>query len=332
MIRRLLAAAALAGLASASAFAQAEPQRSIVQVAGDVYRFQDNGHFGVFLATSEGIIVVDPINLAAAEWLKGELASRFDVPVTHVVYSHAHWDHASGAAAFPDAIVLAEAHSRTVLEGPAADTPLSPAQTAQDANGDGLLQQSETTGPVAANFAAGDENGDGGLTAREAFLAQVANIRRPTATFDAPYDLTLGGKTVQLIPVGGAHAADMSYVYFPEEKVLFVVDVINIKRLAFQTLAGFSEADQNALFEKALALDFETVVPGHGDIGTRQDVLDYQQYFADLQAGVQAGIDAGQSLEEIQASLTLDQYKDWGAYDQWRTMNIAGMHAYLTRE
>jgi glyoxylase-like metal-dependent hydrolase (beta-lactamase superfamily II) len=337
MFRTLLSATVCAAAAvSGAALAQApttapEPTRSILQVAGDVYRFQDNQHFGMFVVTAEGIVVVDPINLAASEWLSGELATRFDVPVTHVVYSHHHWDHASGAAAFPDAIVLTHVAATTALAGPPADTPLSPQQQNQDADGDGLLQRGEVAGPVAANFDASDENGDGGLTAREAFLAQFANVRRPTATFDADYDLVVGGETVRLVAVGGGHAADMTYVLFPEERVLFVVDVISLKRLPFMTMPGYDAADNAMIFEKALALDFDVVVPGHGDIGSRQDLVDHQQYYADLTAGVQAGIDAGQSLEEIQASLTLNEYADWGAYEQWRTLNIAGMHAYLTR-
>jgi glyoxylase-like metal-dependent hydrolase (beta-lactamase superfamily II) len=341
MTRQLLTTGAAAALAVGCVGAQTEPTagaqaapapvRSITQVSGDVYRFQDNQHFGMFMATSEGIVVVDPINLAASEWLAGELDARFDVPVTHVVYSHHHWDHASGGAAFPDATLVTHAAAVTALAGPAADTPLSPQQQAQDANGDGLLQRSEAAGPVAANFDAGDENGDGALTAREAFLAQFANVRRPDQTFNATTELTLGGQTVRLVPVGGLHAADMTYVLFPAEKVLFVVDVISIKRLPFMNLPGYDEADSNALFDKALALDFETIVPGHGDIGARQDVADHQRYFADLKAGVQAGISAGQSLEQIQASLTLDQYASWGNYEQWRALNIAGMHAYLTR-
>ena len=35
---------------------------------------------------------------------------------------------------------------------------------------------------------------------------------------------------------------------------------------------------------------------------------------------------AGQSLEEMQKTLTLDAYKDWGQYDAWRIENIQGMH------
>ena len=80
------------------------------------------------------------------------------------------------------------------------------------------------------------------------------------------------------------------------------------------------------MFDAALALDWDTIVPGHGDIGTRDDLLAFRQYLSDLQAGVQAGIDAGQSLEEIQSSLLLEEYKDWGAYDM-RSLNIAGMYA-----
>ena len=49
----------------------ATPVRAIVQVSGDVYRFQNNGHFGVFMVTPEGVILADPINLDTANWVKG---------------------------------------------------------------------------------------------------------------------------------------------------------------------------------------------------------------------------------------------------------------------
>ncbi|MBH63726.1 MAG: hypothetical protein CL569_15015 [Alphaproteobacteria bacterium] len=31
---------------------------------------------------------------------------------------------------------------------------------------------------------------------------------------------------------------------------------------------------------------------------------------------------AGQSLEQMKGSITLDKYKDWGAYADWRELNI----------
>ncbi len=293
MIRSLLAASALAAAAPAAALAQpqGDPVRSITPVAGDVYRFQNNQHFGVFMVSPEGIVVVDPINTGAAEWLRGELASRFDVPVTHVAYSHHHWDHASGGAAFGETAAFV-GHEDMV-------TNLDPLQ--------------------------GDD-------APEDVRFQYTDVRGPDVTFAEDHEITVGGKTVELIHVGGAHASDMTFAYFPEEKVLFVVDVISLERLPFMNLPGYDEADMAMIFDAAQAIDAEIVVPGHGDIGGPEDVAAFRQYYADLQAGVQAGVDAGQSLEEIQESLLLADYADWGAYEQWRPLNIAGMHAYLTRE
>src|SRR5678815_4410088 len=72
------------------------PRRAIEPVNGGVYTAINNNHRTVFLVTSEGIILGDPINADFSRWLKTELASRFKVPVKYVVYSHHHWDHASG--------------------------------------------------------------------------------------------------------------------------------------------------------------------------------------------------------------------------------------------
>jgi glyoxylase-like metal-dependent hydrolase (beta-lactamase superfamily II) len=78
-------------------------ERSITQIAGDLYRFQNRAHYSVFLVTPEGILVTDPINADAAKWLKAELANRFPgVPVRYLVYSHSHADHISGGEVFAD--------------------------------------------------------------------------------------------------------------------------------------------------------------------------------------------------------------------------------------
>jgi glyoxylase-like metal-dependent hydrolase (beta-lactamase superfamily II) len=286
--------------AASSAFAQqAEaPVREIVQVEGDLYRFQDNQHFGVFLVTDEGIVVADPLNRGAAEWLAGELDARFDVPVQYVVYTHHHGDHASGAAVWPEATVVAHADAKAALTPPAAGTPEYEAFQ--------------------------EEFGEG---------SPYGGTRAPDETFaGAQHSINLGGETVTLVHVGGNHASDMSLILFPEQDTLFAADIISGRRLAFMNMPGFDPVDQQAMVDAALAQDFEHFVPGHGDMGGRVDVEAYGQYFRDLLAGVQAGIDAGQSLEEIQQTLLLEDYADWGAYDIWRTGNIEGAHRYLTSE
>lgn len=102
--------------------AASEPARSITHLAGDVYRFQNNAHFSVFMVTPEGVIATDPISPDAAEWLNNEIQARFNQPVKYVLYSHDHWDHVSGAAAFPDATIVAHANAVPFIE--ASDDPI----------------------------------------------------------------------------------------------------------------------------------------------------------------------------------------------------------------
>jgi len=87
-------------------FSQDQPNRSISNISGDLYRFQNNNHYSVFLVTGEGIIVTDPISKEAASWLNDELKKRFNKPVKYLVYSHDHADHISGGEAFGDDVVV----------------------------------------------------------------------------------------------------------------------------------------------------------------------------------------------------------------------------------
>jgi glyoxylase-like metal-dependent hydrolase (beta-lactamase superfamily II) len=76
--------------------------REITKIAGDVYRFQNNFHYSIFVITADGVVVTDPISADAAEWLNGEIEKMTDLPITHLIYSHSHADHASGGAFFGD--------------------------------------------------------------------------------------------------------------------------------------------------------------------------------------------------------------------------------------
>ncbi len=81
----------------------AKVPRSIDHISGGLYKFTNKFHSSVFLVTDAGIIATDPINAAAATWLKAELDKRFGQPVKYVIYSHHHADHVSGGEAFAGA-------------------------------------------------------------------------------------------------------------------------------------------------------------------------------------------------------------------------------------
>jgi len=108
--------ALLALLPYAQLQAQDEKDFSLTNLTDDVYHFRGGGggnHFGTVLVTDEGIVVVDTVEPKSAQWLKEELAERFDQPVKYVVFSHSHYDHIGGSNLFKDdgAIIIAQEHA-----------------------------------------------------------------------------------------------------------------------------------------------------------------------------------------------------------------------------
>ena len=77
-----------------------EIKREITRVTDDTYRFQNQFHVNMFVITGDGVVVTDPINAEAAAWLRTEIGKITDEPITHLIYSHSHGDHASGGTEY----------------------------------------------------------------------------------------------------------------------------------------------------------------------------------------------------------------------------------------
>jgi glyoxylase-like metal-dependent hydrolase (beta-lactamase superfamily II) len=98
-MNRLVMALIMLALAANTAFAQ-DVKREITRVTDDVYRFQNKFHVNMFVITGAGVVVTDPINAGAAAWLRAEIGKLTEQPITHLIYSHSHGDHASGGAEY----------------------------------------------------------------------------------------------------------------------------------------------------------------------------------------------------------------------------------------
>ena len=95
--------AAAACLAAGAAFAQSsDVRRSLSEVTGDVWRFDNNFHASMVVITDEGAVIGDPINADAAAWLEAEIMDRFGKEITYVLASHSHGDHSSGGEVLAD--------------------------------------------------------------------------------------------------------------------------------------------------------------------------------------------------------------------------------------
>ena len=92
-------------------------RRSIEKVTGDVYLMRNNFHNSLLVATSEGVVRVDPINAEAGAWLEDNLDQIGQTKVSHLIYSHSHGDHGSGGEAHGDAMVIAHEDAPAVVNG-----------------------------------------------------------------------------------------------------------------------------------------------------------------------------------------------------------------------
>jgi glyoxylase-like metal-dependent hydrolase (beta-lactamase superfamily II) len=81
------------------------------RMKGNVYRFTAGKYHSALMVTEAGIFLTDPINPAAARWLRTELESRFDLPLRYLAYSHNHIDHVLGGQELADEATTVIAHA-----------------------------------------------------------------------------------------------------------------------------------------------------------------------------------------------------------------------------
>ena len=63
----------------------------------------------------------------------------------------------------------------------------------------------------------------------------------------------------------------------------------------------------------AMINDDTKVIPGHGELATRTDMIKFRDALKDITEGVKRGIEKGQSLDDIQSSEITKKYdEDWG--------------------
>jgi glyoxylase-like metal-dependent hydrolase (beta-lactamase superfamily II) len=303
--------------------------QEIGKLTGDVYYARMDDYLSVFMVTPDGIVLVEPIGTEFATWLKAELGNRFKVPVKYVIYSHHHWDHGSGASIYADtARVIGHEAMLKRLAMPPAGTALPDNVRAQDANGNGQIDQTEAQGNIRTLFALYDANRDGALSGAEVTRGPLAYVQPPDLTYTDRVSINLGGKRVEVIPKPTAHADDNTIVRFVDgANVLFASDWITVSRVPFG--GDVATKDEIALVKTVESLDFEHFICSHGMLGKKADVTANIRYREELRNAVAKAIDSGQSLEQTQAGVLMEAYKGWEFYEQQRPINVAGTYRAL---
>ncbi len=147
---------------------------------------------------------------------------------------------------------------------------------------------------------------------RENFL-RLKQPGEPNIVFADQAAVHLGGIEVQLFWLGRAHTNGDTVIYFPDLKTVHTGDIIVDGMPVIDYPGGGSAIEFIKTIDKLLAMDFDTMIPGHGRIMTKDDVRAYRVRFAEMNARMKAAIRRGVTkeafgtLERTRAELKLSE-------------------------
>lgn len=204
-----------------------------------------------------------------------------------LVNTHANGDHCYGNQLVADAQIIATARTAEEM----LDTPPQPFAA--------LMRQAPALGQV-------------GEFLRHAFGAfdfENITLTLPKKTFEGELSLQVGDRTVYLIEVGPAHTQGDTLVYIPADRVIFTGDILFIggHPIAWAGPLG----NWIRACDRILALDVETIVPGHGPITDKHGVSEVRNYLVYVFDEARKRYEAGMSSFEAARDIPLDRYTSW---------------------
>ena len=264
---------ALAGPLAAQNFDEVEI--STTHVRGSIYMLQGSGgNIGLAVGEDATMIVDDQFAPLTGK-IQAAIAEVADRPVDYVVNSHWHYDHSDGNENFgrAGATIVAHENSRTRM------------MSTQVVSLNGRVQE------------AYDEDG------------------LPKLTFYRSMRFHLNGDMIDIVYLGPAHTDGDAFVYWRDTNVIHTGDVFTRSSLPFVdgpnggSLEGMIEA---AWTMAGLINDDTIIIPGHGGLSTRADLLAHREKLIVIRDRIQALMDQGRSADQIVAANPTEGYADPG--------------------
>lgn len=106
------------------------------------------------------------------------------------------------------------------------------------------------------------------------FNGYTDDILPPTRLIEGDQDLTIGGVRIRLIYMGNAHSDTQYAVYLPDDKLLYPPDTVSTRVFLPGGGPDLYMPGFLAALDDLKELDFETFVPSHFAIGTKQDFVE----------------------------------------------------------
>ena len=215
---------------------------------------------------SDGVLMVDTEDPQLAAKTLDTIRTFSGAPIKIVVNSHIHPDHTGGNAFFAKqgAVIFAQENLRDEMLRPPGNAGRAP----------------DPAGVPTATY-------------------RYSSPGTPAVT------IHMNGETVDFIPMMPSHTAGDTIIRFNQANVIYIEDFYRNFGYPFAdqanggSIKGMIEAVD--LIEKIAGPD-TTLIPGHGTLVTRQDLLGYRAMLVDILGKVQKLRDEGKSLDEVLAA------------------------------
>ena len=215
---------------------------------------------------SDGVLMVDTEDPQLAPKTLDAIRTFTSAPIKVVLNSHIHPDHTGGNAFFAKqgAVIFAQENLREEMLHPPGNTARAP----------------------------------------DPFAIPTVTYRY-SSPGSAAVTIHMDGETVDFIPMMPSHTAGDTIVRFEKANVIYIEDFYRNFGYPFADQANGGSIrgmiDAVDLIEKIAGPD-TTLVPGHGTLVTKKDLLNYRAMLVDILAKVRKLRDQGKSLDEVLAA------------------------------
>jgi cyclase len=270
------------------------------------------------------VLVVDSHVSPGGAWaLREELKAITPKPIKFVVNSHFHFDHSHGNQIYgPGVEIIGHEFARQqMVEGKSMDSPAREFFVGGIANTIATLEKRLAS--------AADEKTKSDIERQLAI--QRNHLEGTNAVVPTPPTMTLthtmtlhrGAREIRLLHLGRAHTAGDVIVYLPKERIIATGDLL-INGTSYMGDAFFTEWVDT--IEALKKVDFDTVLPGHGQAFTGKAQLDHwQAYVRDFWTQAQAFHKKGVPWEE--AAKQVDLRGNAVNYPAIKSVGIVPNHA-----
>jgi cyclase len=273
-----LAAAALSSGAVAQQRNFDAVQIKTTRVAEGIYMLEgEGGNIGVS-AGEDGVFLIDDQFAPLTPKILAAVKAISDKPVRFVVNTHWHGDHVGGNENLGKAGAVIIAHDN-----------------------------------VYKRMSVG-----GAITALKQSYAPAPRAALPVVTFNETATFRLNGDDVTSTHLPPAHTDGDSFVRFTKANVIHTGDVFAAYRYPFIDVeSGGSVKGVLAAIDRLLPVidDNTKVVPGHGGLSSKKDVLAYRRMVETVVSRIEPMVKSGRTLQQvIDAKPTKDFDGEWGKF------------------